>query len=154
MYHSTQEIPMQVVEALRIALGKSLIAVVLFGSQARGEAAEGSDWDVLVIAEGFPERLFARHLWLKRLLPSHCRGTVSLLARTPAEFEAHLPSLYLDIGLDGYILYDPQGYAAARLAALRRLIEQAGLYRERTEVGDMWHWRKEASTPLVLEWEP
>jgi hypothetical protein len=30
-----------------------------------------------------------------------------LLAKGPVEFEGYFPPLYLDIGLDGIILYDP-----------------------------------------------
>ena len=148
-----QEISRQTIEALLKALDNCLVAVILFGSQARGEASAGSDWDLLVIAEGLPERHFERHLYLKRLLPPRWRGAVSLLAKTPDEFEAHLPSLYLDIALDGQILYDPRGYAVERLAALRDLIEESGLYRERTEAGDVWRWQKEPSGPWALEWK-
>lgn len=148
-----QEIPKQAVAALQAALGDRLMAVVLFGSRARGDARETSDWDLLVIAEGLPEKMFERHLFLKGLLPSDCRGAISLLAKTPEEFESHLASLYLDIALDGQILYDPRGYAHQRLASLRRLISKAGLYRERTEAGDVWRWQKQPSGPWELEWE-
>lgn len=151
--HIEQKISEQAVAALRTALGDQLIAVVLFGSRARGEASAESDWDLLVIAEGLPERQFERHLFLKQLLPSGCRGAVSMLAKTPQEFEAHLPSLYLDIAVDGQILYDPDGYAAKKLGALQRLIEASGLYRERTEAGDVWRWKKQPPNPWVLRWE-
>jgi hypothetical protein len=40
------------------------------------------------------------------------------LAKTPQEFEEKISSLYLDIAQDGKILFDPQGYADQRLAAL------------------------------------
>lgn len=151
--HIEQRIAEQAVAALRMALGDQLVAVVLFGSRARGEASAESDWDLLIIAEGLPEKPFQRRLFLKRLLPLGCGEAVSLLARTPEEFEARLPSLYLDIALDGQVLYDPQGYAAEKLSKLRRLIQKMGLYRERTEGGDMWRWRQEPSGPWVLEWE-
>lgn len=151
--NAKHEISGQPIESLKIALGSRLVAVILFGSQAREEASAGSDWDLLVIAEGLPERYFDRHLFLKRLLPPRWRGAVSLLAKTPEEFEAHLPSLYLDIALDGQILYDPRGYAVERLTALKNLIEEAGLYRERTESGDVWRWQKEPSGPRFLEWK-
>ncbi|MBI4552843.1 MAG: hypothetical protein HY710_11320, partial [Candidatus Latescibacteria bacterium] len=82
------------------------------------------------------------------------RGAISVLAKTPQEFEASLPSLYLDIALDGHILYDPHGYAAERLATLCRLIERMGLYREHTDGGDVWRWQHEPSGPWVLEWKP
>lgn len=148
-----QETPGQAVTALQTALTDRLVAVVLFGSRARGGAHEASDWDLLIIAEGLPERPFDRRFFLKRLLPPGCGEAVSLLARTPKEFESHLPSLYLDIALDGQILYDPHGYAAERLSALRRLIERLGLYRERTEAGDLWRWQKEPAGLWTLEWE-
>ncbi|MBI2875331.1 MAG: nucleotidyltransferase domain-containing protein [Candidatus Tectomicrobia bacterium] len=147
-----QETLKQAIMALQAALGDGLMSVVLFGSRSRGEAHEGSDWDLLIIAEGLPEKPFERRLFLKRLLPPGCVEAVSFLARTPEEFEGHIPSLYLDIALDGQILYDPRGYATERLSMLRHLIDRMGLYRERTEAGDLWRWRKEPHGPWALEW--
>jgi uncharacterized protein len=103
----------QLIAALREALGDSLIAVVLYGSRAKGEAHVQSDWDLLLIAENLPEKPLARHFFLKRALPAAYRGAVSLVAKTPVEFESRVPPLFLDIALDGIILYDPKGYAAA-----------------------------------------
>ncbi len=148
-----QEIPRQVVSALETGLGDRLVAIILFGSRARGEALAASDWDMLVIATGLPGRAFERHIALKRMLPAECRGAISLVAKTPDEFEAHLPSLYLDIALDGQILYDLHNYAADRLAVLRQLIAKAGLYRERTLAGDVWRWRSAPTGSWALEWE-
>jgi HEPN domain-containing protein len=123
--------------------------VVLFGSRARGDARPESDWDLLVISEDLP----AGHLDRVQLLVGAtmgCRTSTSKLAKTPAEFEGYLLPLYLDIALDGQILYDPRGYAAERLGAVRRLIKEAGLYRERTDAGHRWRWKKEPSTPWVV----
>lgn len=145
--------PRQAVQALRAGLGDHLVAVVLFGSRARGDHRPDSDWDLLVIAEQLPEKALDRHLALKSMLPPTVRGTTTILAKTAAEFEAHLPALYLDIAIDGKILYDPRGYASERLASLRRLIDRAGLYRERTAEGDVWQWRNPPSKAWILEWE-
>lgn len=38
-----------------------------------------------------------------------------------------MPSLFLDIALDGVVLCDPEGYASERLESLRKLIEKKGL---------------------------
>lgn len=38
-------------DALRAKLGGHVVSVVLFGSQARGDADEGSDFDVLVVVD-------------------------------------------------------------------------------------------------------
>lgn len=139
--------------ALRQALGDRLIAVVLFGSQARGEATECSDWDLLIIAEELPDKPLDRHLLMRRWLPATSGGRVSLQAKTPAEFESRVPSLYLDIARDGQVLYDPQGYATTRLAQLRRLMQRHGLYRERRPAGDLWRWRWPPPRPWHLTWE-
>lgn len=129
------------------------MAVVLFGSRARGDASPESDWDLLVLAEALPEATFDRHLFVARLLPSKLPARVSAVAKTPREFEARLTPLYLDIALDGQILYDPQGYAADRLAEVQHLLAEAGLYREQTEAGDLWKWKKEPAQPWSLEWK-
>ena len=142
-----------VVEALRQALGEDLIALVLFGSRARGDAQPGSDWDLLLIARNLLQRHLPRYRMLKEQLPPSWRGRVSILAKTPAEFEAALPPLYLDIAMDGQILYDPHGYAHVRLQKLRRLIQAKGLRRERRGNDLIWRWLTFPGFGWSLSWE-
>ena len=143
----------EVVAALQAGLGERLISIVLFGSRARGDAHADSDWDLLVIARDLPQKTLARHLWLKNMLPVSWRGAVAVIAKTPEEFTARLPSLYLDIALDGLILYDATGYAAQRVSQVRRLIEKQGLYRESHHNDMQWHWRHFPGRTWSLEWE-
>ena len=143
----------EVITAFRQHLGNDLVAIVLFGSRARNEADEGSDWDVLIIARQLPEKILQRHLWLKAMLPANWRAQVSLLARTPAEFEAGLPALFLDIALDGIILYDTDNYMAKRLTYLKQLIEKQGLRRERVQHELVWRWQRFPGFDWSLEWE-
>lgn len=143
----------QVTQGLREALGDQLRAVVLFGSRARGDYHPESDWDLLVIAGCLPQRPLERYQALKRALPVGTRGSVAVLAVTPPEFEARVSDLYLDIALDGQILYDRKGYASTKLTELRRIIDKAGLYRERTKSGDMWNWREQPAGRWSIEWE-
>jgi predicted nucleotidyltransferase len=142
-----------VVDALKRGLDDSLVAAVLFGSRARGEADEMSDWDLLVIAQQLPLKLFQRHLYLKKMLPDAWRGQVAIVAKTPEEFESYLSSLFLDIALDGIVLYDLQGYMAKRLARLRRLIQSEGLRREQVKDDLIWRWQKFPGFDWVLEWD-
>jgi len=142
----------QAVEALRTRLRDRLVAVVLYGSRARGEAEAWSDWDLLVIAEGLPAKWFDRHMLFSELLPASCAG-VTVVAVTTKEFQARVTSLYLDIALDGEVLYDPQEYAARKLAELKRLMDRLGLYRERTEAGDYWRWKEQPEGAWELAWE-
>jgi predicted nucleotidyltransferase len=142
----------QLVMALQEGLGERLVAVVLYGSRARDQAREASDWDLFVIATDLPARLWERHLLLKRFLPALYRGAVSLLAKTPQEFEKKIFSLYLDIAQDGKILFDPQGYAHRRLAALQRLMAETGLYRKESRGGQVWRWQQKPRQPWELQW--
>jgi predicted nucleotidyltransferase len=143
----------QAVEALQRGLGDRLISIVLFGSRARGEAREDSDWDLLVLARDLPSRLFQRHRILKQMLPAAERGRISLLAKTPQEFEASLPALYLDIALDGIVLYDPELYIADKLVVLRKLIGEKGLRRERAGRELVWRWQEFPGFGWSVEWE-
>ena len=88
MKHASQLMP--VVQAFQDRLGDDLIAIVLFGSQARGEATSTSDWDIFLIAHSLPVSTFQRHLYLKEIIPSDWRSLIAIIAKTPEEFESHL----------------------------------------------------------------
>lgn len=142
-----------VIATLKQMLDDNLVAAVLFGSRARGEADEASDWDLFVVVHHLPDNAFQRHLYLKKILPDMWRGQITIVAKTPQEFEAYLPSLFLDIALDGIILYDSDGYMADRLARLRRLIQAEGLRREQIKDDLVWRWQKFPGFDWSLEWE-
>jgi len=142
-----------VVDSLEQALGRRLLALVLFGSQARGDAQVDSDWDLLLIAEELPAGLLRRHFFLKRALPDGWRGQIALLAKTRKEFEEGFPALYLDIGRDGLVLYDPIGYAEQQLGRIRELTDRAGLRRERRGRNWAWRWEKSPRGDWRIDWE-
>ena len=142
-----------VIATLKQALDDNLVAAVLFGSRARGEADETSDWDLFVVAHHLPENSFQRHLYLKKMLPDIWRRQIAIVAKTPEEFEAYLPSLFLDIALDGIILHDSDGYMADKLTRLRRLIQAEGLRREQIKDDLVWRWQKFPGFDWSLEWE-
>lgn len=138
---SDQRAEERLVAALKQRLGDRLLALVLFGSRARGTARPDSDWDVLAVASDLPDD----PVQCARLLAEGPRtgiGSVPVVLRSPAEFTDRLQSLYLDIALDGQVLYDPLGIAARRLEELRALIRSEGLCREETSAGDVWKWRQ------------
>jgi len=146
-------VPDRIASGLREGLGGDLVGVVLFGSRARGEGREDSDWDFLVVARNLPERTLERAFRLKRMLPPLHRGEASLLARTPEEFTAGLPDLYLDIALDRVILHDTDGYMAERLEFLRALVRRKGLRREKEGRDLIWRWEQPPGPDWSLEWE-
>lgn len=132
-----------VVESLRDKLGEGLAALVLFGSRARGDAKEESDWDLLLIARELPSRLLERRSMLFSLMPEQWRFRTSFLAKTPEEFEQAVPPLYLDIALDGIVLRDTGGYITGKLSGIQNMIREKGLFRERSGRG--WVWLRQAA---------
>lgn len=140
-------------QSLQQGLGEDLVAAALFGSRARGDATPESDWDVLLIAHHLPERPLQRHFFLKTMLPETWRARLSILAKTPSEFEARVPSLYLDIALDAVVLFDPQGYLQDRLAKLREQIARLGLHRERINENWVWRWKATPPSGWAVTWE-
>jgi hypothetical protein len=143
-----------VIEFLRTGLGDNLVAVVLFGSQARGEAGPESDWDLLVIAENLPDSPWQRQKRILALLPREWQHQINLLAYTPAEWFARVTPLALDIALDGIVLYDgTRALFSARLSALRRQLSDLGLERQAIGKGEwVWLWRDEPQHHWKLEW--
>lgn len=141
------------VQSLKNALKGDLVAVVLFGSQARGEAKPESDWDILVIAKELPKKPLARFSYLKNLIPVDIRGEVSILAKTPGEFESALPALYLDIAIDGVLLYDSNGYAQKKVQQVKTIIRRKGLQRQKINGEYLWQWKQFPGFDWTLEWD-
>jgi len=143
-----------VLETLRNGLGDDLVAVVLFGSRARGEAGPESDWDLLVIAENLPDLPWQRQKRILALLPAKGNPPINLLAYTPAEWFALVTPLALDIALDGIVLYErSNAMLSARLMALRQQLFHLGLKRKRLAEGEwLWLWQDQPRHQWRLEW--
>ena len=91
-------------------------------------------------------------LFLKKSIPETHRAAITLIAKTPTEFEAALPSLYLDIALDGLILHDTNHYLEIRLNHLRQLIQKQGLYREQIANDLIWRWQTFPGHDWSISW--
>jgi len=143
----------EVVDALREHLGSDLVGIVLYGSWARGTARPDSDVDLFVVVHNLPQSRFDRAVHVHRAVIGRFDQRMSILAKEPAEFERFFPSLYLDIGLDGIILYDSQGYIRRMLARIREIIREAGLYRTCRDGELMWLWRRRPARRWAIEWE-
>ena len=70
-------------------------------------------------------------------------------SKNTTEFEASL-AFYLDIALDGIVLYDPHGYMQAKLTRLQTLIRKKGLRREKIEGSFAWQWDRFPATLVGL----
>ena len=146
------EFALRLVEALRAAFAERLVSVVLFGSHARGEAKPESDLDIFLVVKGLPEGPLERIGEVRRPLAGRFRERVAFIAKTPEEVLAGLPSLYLDLALDGRVLFDT-GFFRDRQAVLRRLIEEAGLRRVVRDGEYYWEWETPPRRGWRLDWD-
>jgi hypothetical protein len=143
------------VDALCTHFGDRLRSVVLFGSQARGEASPGSDHDVFVVANDLPRDPLARARELGRLLLpilSALPGPISFIARTPEELMANLSPLTIDVCADGVCLYGDAFFEPLRQKALAAL-EAAGLSRRRVGGTLMWVFSHARTSDWTLDWD-
>ena len=141
--------------ALLSAYGARLKTVVLFGSRARGEASPHSDHDIFAVIEGLPSDALARAREVRMTLLdclADLPGAMGLHARTPAEFEADLTPLYLDVCADGICLLGDDYFEPFRRRGLAALAA-SGMKRER--VGWTLFWMLPGNGPKnwELTWE-
>lgn len=109
-----------VVRAAELA-GDALVAVIVYGSWARGEAVRTSDVDVLVVVE--------RHIALTRTLyRAWDEQPVTWQGRTVDPHFAHPPDegagigLWGEIAVDGVVLFERGTRVSTHLARVRRAI--------------------------------
>jgi len=132
---------------------KNLVAIVFFGSRARGEARPESDYDIFVLVRNLPERPVERLLTVRHPIAAKFEEKIALIAKTPEEFESGFPSLYLDLAVDGIVLHDTNDYMTNKLQRIREIIKQAGLERKRREHDFSWEWRRRPNGHWEITWE-
>lgn len=116
-------------------------AIVLFGSAARGEAWASSDLDLLLVLR--PGHRLVRELYTRwdtfaGELGAKWRDRVSPhFVRLPSRPE-EAGGLWLEVALDGVILWDADLAAARFLASLRRFIAARGAERRWTQGVPYW----------------
>ena len=143
-----------IVQSLEKSFGR-LKAVVLFGSQARGEARPDSDHDLFIVVENLPNEPLARQKSVRTtLLPilDDLPGPINFVAKRPNEVAANLTPLLLDVCVDGICLYGEayfQPYREKALIALR----QAKLHRRKLNNTRMWLFPQLPTSDWELNWE-
>lgn len=121
--------------------GERLITVAIFGSAGRGTARPDSDLDFLLIVDPLPDGRMPRveefeeaERRLRERLPV---PFLSPIFKTREEAERGSP-LFLDMTEDARILFDRDGFFAARLDRLRERLRELGS--RRIWLGNAWYW--------------
>ncbi len=90
--------------------------IVLFGSRARGDYNEGSDYDILVLKEGIrPEerrplqRKIRRALWKEDIYSSAAVDVIVQNTRRYEDLKERWDLIYYDADKEGVILYERKG---------------------------------------------
>lgn len=133
-------------------LGEGLISLVLFGSHARGEGSAKSDMDIFLLAENLPDHPFERQIFLRKIIPKEFPLQVSLYAKTVKEFERDFPAIYLDIAVDGLILFDKDNYAVKKLERIREIIKNASMKRIKKFRYLLWKWENQPESGWCIDW--
>jgi predicted nucleotidyltransferase len=135
-----------IADACRAVYGERLVALVVFGSVARGTPHADSDVDLLVVADELPRGRIRRMREFdavkRRVAPAlaAARGIATRLSpifKTPEEVRAGSP-LFFDMTEDAKLLHDRGGFMAGALRDLRDRLAQLGA--RRIWKGDAWYW--------------
>ncbi|MBI4788203.1 MAG: nucleotidyltransferase domain-containing protein [Chloroflexi bacterium] len=153
VYHGPDKLLRALARALFDYFGHNLVSVVLFGSYARGQARPRSDLDLYVIAENLPRRLPDRVAYVHRATNARFERPASIIAECKREFVSGFPSLYLDLALDGIVLYDCDNFMTDKLAQIRRITREAGLRRVRVNGDFAWRWKRQPAPGWSLDWD-
>jgi predicted nucleotidyltransferase len=137
-------------QALQAYFGDRLMAVVLYGSVARGEETPESDVDLLIVADGLPASRRARNRLLVEfeegflpalLAPWHRQGMyidVSTRIKTPQEAR-RLTLFYLDLTEEAIILHERGRFFQDILDQLRQRLAELGAQRQ--QQGRVRYWK-------------
>lgn len=129
-------------EKLLEVFGKRLVAVVLFGSIARGDWRRDSDIDLIIVADGWSNKRVWERIRELCMVEEMVEASVEYARAVEAgyvprfqpyplspEEAARFNRIYLDVVLDGIILFDREGFANRVLSSFRKKLEKMGAKR-------------------------
>lgn len=129
------------VETMKQKWGRDLLAIVLFGSQATGEATPSSDTDILIVLSDkitLGRELY--RIWDDHLASSDTQTINPQFVHLPALLE-HAGGLWFEVALNGDILWDPGGIVNQFLEELREKIANDEIRRYWSHGQPYWAWR-------------
>lgn len=141
----------KIIKTFKDYLGDNLVSILLFGSHARGDARKTSDYDLFIVANELPESPLKRTMFIRRPIAGRFKEKLAIIAKSKREVQENFPSLFLDLGLDGIILYD-DNFFDERIKRIPQIIKEAGLKRKRGRRGFYWEWKKRPKRGWQIDW--
>lgn len=118
-----------VIRAVRRQAGAALVGVVVYGSWARGDVADSSDVDLLVVLEpALPITRELYRLWDEQPLTWDGRGVDVHLVHLP-EAGAEISGTWAEAATDGIVLFERGLDLSRRLSGIRRRIATGEIVR-------------------------
>ena len=119
-------------------MGESLIGIVVFGSWARGEPADTSDIDVLIVIDGdIPITRAMYRRWDEAPVAWNGRSVDPHFVHLPPE--RRTPSgLWAEVAIDGIVLHGRDHRLFSGLAAVRRALAEGRLRRRTVHGTGYW----------------
>lgn len=142
----------KLVKTYRDFLGDKLISFVLFGSHARGEGKSSSDYDLFIIVEDLPSRPFQRLIFIRTPLKGQFDERLCIIAKTREEVLNSFPPLFLDLAIDGIILFDKDNFFSQLQIRIKEIIQQAGLKRKKIDEEFYWTWENPPQKGWEINW--
>lgn len=128
----------QAVERAAATVAGGLVGVVVYGSWARGEAASGSDVDVLVVVDReVPVVRALYRSWDEEPLWWEGRRVEPHFVHLPAADE-RTSGTWAEVAIDGIVLFDRDLTVSRELVRLRRVIVEGRLVRREAHGQPYW----------------
>lgn len=132
--NSVESFNNKIVTDLVSIYGDKILGIILFGSQARGDAHDDSDFDILVVMNN--EVLITRELY--RSLPECFDQTISIHFAHINDQPSEASSLFLECAIDGKILYDSKNIISTQIEKIRNFIFSGNVKRLVTHGQGFW----------------
>lgn len=136
----------EVVSPIEAVWGAEILAIILFGSHVRGEERESSDVDLLLILDdGVAVERDLYRVWDKEVAPVLGDKYSPQFSRLPKETD-RVSSLWLEVALEGHILYEKDPRVRKRLTELKGKIASGHYLRKFSHGHPYWVRRSNAKS--------
>lgn len=132
------------IELSRRIFGDELLGLLLFGSRARGDYSDQSDYDILIVLKGYisgdpTKTYFEAYRGFGEFREATGRDTTVLVISFDDLLNSLSSSIILNALLDGVIIFDESGMLRKVRDKVYKKLESLGIKRVKENWGYSWH---------------